>query len=274
MAKKKKIYRWKCAALTLLLGAALCTAGCGKEDTSKKEEVAKQEKLADTQTKKVENTSAEAPENTPTETPENTPTEAPVSTPEPTPTEIPGIEFPYEVDGEKLLIEAVFQYTGINPDYQDEMCEDVASIQIKNCSEEYLETAEVLAELTDGTEFTFRVEDVPAGETALVFEANNQSYDGKTSVDKMQAEAIYSAEASLKADAVSITTDEAGIHLKNISSENLSNVIVKYHCSLDGKYFGGICYEGNVESLASGESIVLDAFECYLGEAAVVNVIY
>ena len=47
-----------------------------------------------------------------------------------------------------------------------------------------------------------------------------------------------------------------------------------YHCVLDGAYFGGKSYQKNVEVLGAGESITLDALECYLGEAAVVKISY
>lgn len=180
-----------------------------------------------------------------------------------------GLEFPYKLEKGKLEVASVFQFTGINPDCNDEDGEDICSVQLKNCSGEYLNYADITVELSDGTKREFRIEDIPSDQSVLAFEEKNQSYDGQAKVTKITAKTSYTEDASLEEDVISITEDASGIHITNISSEELGNIVVKYHCYMDDMYFGGTAYEGSVESLAAGKETVLEASECYLGEAAV-----
>lgn len=276
MRKKERNFRWKHAALAVMLGTVFCFTGCGSKDDNPAEETVKAETTKDDSAK--DNTAQqETPDSTETAKAENTPTEAPESTPTETPatpTPKPGIEFPYVVDEDGLQAEAVFQLGGVNPDCQDEMCENAGALQVKNVSDKYLESADIKAVLTDGAEFNFHVEDVPAGETVLAFDTENKEYDGKTNVKTMEAETTYSADASLKEEALNITVEEDGIHVENISGSDIGNLTVKYHCMFDDAYYGGISYEKTVETLGADETVVLDASECYIGEVAVVNVLY
>lgn len=172
----------------------------------------------------------------------------------------------------RLVIESLFQLSSINPDCNDEMGEDVASLQIENASDEYLKSADIQVLLHDGTEFKFHMEDVPAGKKVLAFELENQVYDKKSGVKDITVEAEYSAEASLMEGQVSASVDEAGLKLENTSGEALQNLTVKYHCLFEEMYYGGRSYAKTIESLAPGESTVVDTSECYLGEAAVVSI--
>lgn len=185
-----------------------------------------------------------------------------------------GLEFPYMLENGKLEIGSVFQFTGTNPDCNDEECEEVGAIQLLNASEDYLESADIIVRLADGSELVYRVEGIPSGKSVLAFETKNQIYNEKNKVIDITAKTDYSSEASLKEEELSFSIDDAGITVSNISQESLANITIKYHCNVDEMYFGGKCYEGLVESLAAGENVILDAAECYLGEAAVVNVIY
>lgn len=234
-----------------------------------------------------EATVTESPEATVTETPEATATESPKATATETPeasdtedseeeseTEDTGLTFPYTVAEEKLTIDSIFQFSGPNPDCKDEVGQDISSIQLTNQSGKYLETADITVNLADGTEYIFHIEEIPDGKSVLAFDTTNQSYDGSAGVADIEVKAEYSEDASLKDEVLSVSGDEDGLHVKNISGENLKNIAVKYHCNMDDMYYGGRCYEGTVESLAAGESTVLDTSECYMGEAAVVNITY
>lgn len=182
------------------------------------------------------------------------------------------IEFPYLTDKDRLEIASLFQYTGTNPDSSDAACEDVASLQVKNCSGQYLESADITVVLTDQTTFTFQVRDIPDGQSVWTFDAQNQSWDGSTGVKKITADTVYSDTASLREDTLSITGDETGIHVTNTGADTLTGLTVIYHCYLNEMYFGGVSYEGAIESLTPGEESVLETPECYFGEAAVVNI--
>lgn len=185
-----------------------------------------------------------------------------------------GLEFPYVLDDEQLQIDSLFQYSGVNPDAGNENSEDIASIQMTNNSAKYLETAEISVELTDGTTYSFEVQDIPAGKSVMAFDTTNAAYDGKTGVAFMDAKTTYSSDAGLKEEAVKITSDDNGIQLENISGENLGNMKVKYHCVLDDMYFGGSSMETEVAGLAAGETTTVDTSESILGDAEVVSIAY
>ena len=185
-----------------------------------------------------------------------------------------GLEFPYLLDDDKIQADSLFQYSGVNPDAQNEDCEDVASLQLKNNSDQYLESAEISVELTDGTAFSFEVEDVPAGKSVMAFDTANATYDGKTGVAFIDATTTYSSDAGLKEAEIKITSDDNGVQMENISGDALENLKIKYHCVLDDMYFGGISSETEVVGLAAGETTTVDTSESILGDAEVVSIEY
>lgn len=257
--------------IAVLLAVVLlaCAAGLfiyNRNNTQSKETENTAETAEGTEKADSKDTDAEAPAASAADTPEDSEEEAE--------TEDTGLMFPYTVDGENLEIGSLFQYSGPNPDCGNEQGEDVGSIQLTNKSGKYLETADITINLANGTAYVFHVEGLPDGKTVLALDTTNQTYDGKSGAADIEAEAAYSDNASLKEDALSVSNDEEGIHLTNISGEELKNINVKYHCDMDDMYFGGLCYEGTVESLAAGEDTVLDTSECHMGEAAVVNITY
>ena len=185
-----------------------------------------------------------------------------------------GLAFPYLLEEEQIQVDSLFQYSGINPDAENAECEDVAAIQMKNNSEQYLESAEVSVELSDGTAYSFVVQDIPAGKSVIVFESGNTSYDGKTGVAFIEAKTSYSSEAGVKEDEVKVTSDDNGVQISNISGDAIGTMKVKYHCVMDDMYFGGISSETEVDGLAAGESTAVDTSESILGDADVVSITY
>lgn len=182
--------------------------------------------------------------------------------------------FPYRLDDGKLEVESVFRYSGINPDCEDEEGEDIGAVQIKNCSEEYLESAEFAITTRDGTKLIFTITDLPAGSIVMAFEVENKEFSAGQTVEKIEANTSYSSDASMHKETVEIFGDDSEIGLKNVSAETIQNMTLTYRCILDGVYFGGKSYQKNVEALGAGESITLDASECYLGEASVIKISY
>lgn len=260
--------------IAVLLAVVLlaCAAGLfiyNRNNTQSKETENTAETAEGTEKADSEDTDAEAPAASAADTPEDS-----EDSEEEAETEDTGLMFPYTVDGENLEIGSLFQYSGPNPDCGNEQGEDVGSIQLTNKSGKYLETADITINLANGIAYVFHVEGLPDGKTVLALDTTNQTYDGKSGAADIEAETAYSENASLKEDALSVSNDEEGIHLTNISGEELKNINVKYHCDMDDMYFGGLCYEGTVESLAAGADTVLDTSECYMGEAVVVNITY
>lgn len=185
-----------------------------------------------------------------------------------------GLAFPYLLEEEQIQVDSLFQYSGINPDAENAECEDVAAIQMKNNSEQYLESAKVSIELTDGTAYSFVVQDIPAGKSVIAFESGNTSYDGKTGVAFIEAKTAYSSEEGVKEDEVKVTSDDNGVQISNISGDTIGTMKVKYHCVMDDMYFGGISSETEVDGLAAGESTAVDTSESILGDADVVSITY
>ena len=184
------------------------------------------------------------------------------------------LELPYQFDDGKLEMESVFSYAGPNPDNNGEEGDNIAAIQMKNCSDTYLASAQITVTTGDGTKLTYQVEDLPAGKTVTAFEIKNQELPDKFTIHKIDAKTEYSDDVSLHEDALTITTEDMNIGLTNISQEAIQNMTVIYHDVMDDEYFGGKSYQKTVESLAAGESMTVTAEECYIGEAAVAGIRY
>ena len=184
------------------------------------------------------------------------------------------LELPYQLDDGKLEMESVFSYAGPNPDNNGEEGDNIAAIQMKNCSDTYLTSAQITVTTGDGTKLTYQVADLPAGKTVTAFEIKNQELPDKFTIHKIDAKTEYSDDVSLHEDALTITTEDMNIGLTNISQEAIQNMTVIYHDVMDDEYFGGKSYQKTVESLAAGESTTVTAEECYIGEAAVAGIRY
>lgn len=185
-----------------------------------------------------------------------------------------GLELPYQFDDGKLELESIFSYAGPNPDNNGEEGDNIAAIQMKNCSDTYLTSAKITVTAGDGTKLTYQVEDLPAGKTVTVFEIKNQELPDKQNVKKIDAKTKYSKDISLHEDTLKISAADMNIGLTNISQEAIQNMTVIYHDVMDDEYFGGKSYQKTVESLAAGASTTVNAEECYIGEAAVAGVRY
>lgn len=229
------------------------------------------EQSAEQETKESAQVTEAAEESEDSQSAESTDEEEPADTAEEDDT---GLEFPYKLDHNRLRIDSLFQYSGVNPDAQLENGDDIASIQLKNISDQYLESAEISVELDNGTAFSFTVQDIPAGKSVTAFDTANTSYDGKAGVAYIEAQASYNADASINEDACAVTKDDQGVHLQNISGDTLNNIQVKYHSILDDMYFGGLSYTATVDSLAVDETTVVDMSEDMLGDVEIVSIAY
>lgn len=229
------------------------------------------EQSAEQETKESAQVTEAAEESKDSQSAESTDEEEPADTAEEDDT---GLEFPYKLDHNRLRIDSLFQYSGVNPDAQLENGDDIASIQLKNISDQYLESAEISVELDNGTAFSFTLQDIPAGKSVTAFDTANTSYDGNAGVAYIEAQASYNADASVNEDACAITKDDQGVHLQNISGDTLNNIQVKYHSILDDMYFGGLSYTATVDSLAVDQTTDVDTSEDMLGDVEIVSVAY
>lgn len=182
------------------------------------------------------------------------------------------MNFPYELEDGKLKVTSFFQYSGSNPDCNNEMGENIASISFTNISNEHLRKADFTAVLADGTEIDFTVTDVPAGKSAMVFSKKNIECDVENVCKSITAKAEFEDTTEIMADKITIEVKETEVTLTNTSAEDLTNLNVHCHCLFDGNYYGGLTYSYPVESIEAGKSVTLQADECYLGEADVVRI--
>lgn len=187
-------------------------------------------------------------------------------------TEDPGLPFPYQLEGGKLEVASLFQFTGFNQDCNGEEGEDIASISFTNTSEEFLTSVKLTAVLRDGTELHFEAEDVPAGQGVLAFSKENASYDMANVCESITCEAEFAETAPLLSESVSISVEETAVTIVNLTDEELTDLVIHCHTLFDGNFFGGLTYSYPAESIEAGGSITLQAEDCYLGEAAVVRI--
>lgn len=184
-----------------------------------------------------------------------------------------GLEFPYDLENGQLEAVSVFQYSGANPDCNDEMGENIAALEVVNKSDQHLVSAQFTAKFTDGTEAQFEAADVPAGQTVWAFALDNTGYALENACESLTCTAQFENNTPFMDDRLSFTVNETEVTLINNSGEMLSDLSVSCHCLFDGKaYFGGKTYTYPMESIGAGESVTFSAEDCYLGEAAVVRI--
>ena len=198
----------------------------------------------------------------PTEPEQTAPTEPPGTIPE---------LLPMELEGGRLTVRALFPYSGMNPDAALAFGEDIAGLQLTNTSDEHISLAELTAVMEDGTELCFRVEDLPPGMSAMVFDQKQTALAGDLSCVDLYGFAEFE-EDPMQSELVAVSVDGITITLKNVSGRDLTDLSVACHGLLDGSCFGGTTYIYDVASLPAGAVTVINAVDCILGEARVVRV--
>ena len=198
----------------------------------------------------------------PTEPEQTAPTEPPGTIPE---------LLPMELEGGRLTVRALFPYSGMNPDAALAFGEDIAGLQLTNTSEEHLSLAELTAVMEDGTELCFRVEDLPPGMSAMVFDPAQNALAGDLSCVDLYGFAEFE-EDPMQSELVAVSVDGIAVTLYNVSGRDLTDLRVACHGLLDGSCFGGTTYIYDVASLPAGAVTVIQAVDCILGEARVVRV--
>ena len=178
---------------------------------------------------------------------------------------------PMELEDGRLTVHSLFPYSGMNPDAALAFGEDIAGLQLTNTSEAHISLAELTAVLEDGTELCFRVEDLPPGMSAMVFDPAHTALAGDLSCVDLYGFAEFE-EDPMQSELVAVSVDGIAITLKNVSGRDLTDLRVACHGLLDGSCFGGITYIYDVASLPAGAVTVISAVDCILGEARVVRV--
>lgn len=182
------------------------------------------------------------------------------------------ISFPYSLEKGKLIINSLFQASVQNPDCNDEIGEDIASLEIINKSEEYCEEAEINLEMQDGTKYKFKIFDIPAGKTLWAFELDNKSYTLDNACVKVKCKAVFDKESEISENIEYFVNDTA-ITIRNLTDVEMNKVSVYYHCLFEEAYYGGKSYCQTIESLPANGETSIEADECYMGAAEVVRIV-
>lgn len=185
---------------------------------------------------------------------------------------IDAVTFPLAIEEGKLEIESVIQYDGLNPDCENQEGNDIAAITVRNVSDVYLKSAEVLMTTNTGNIITFVITDLPAGETVFAFSQENTSVKSDMVYGDVICEAIFDAGANMSEDQLAVSVDGTVITLQNKTNESLTNIVVYCHSTLGDQYFGGITYTYSIQRLPANGSTEVDAADCILGLAEVVRI--
>lgn len=196
-------------------------------------------------------------------------TDATVDTTEAT---IPALALPYFLEDGKLRIDSIFQFSGMNPDRQDEWAEDVAAIQLTNTSDEHLSSLTLTVVTTEGTAVSFQVSDIPPGVSALVMSPDNALLENNPDCAQILCEAVFLPQVPLATDQLLITVMGTEITVENISGDDLTDITLYCHSMLDQSCYGGTVSLYEIDSLPAGESTVVSAWDCVLGMVEVVRI--
>lgn len=180
-----------------------------------------------------------------------------------------GIEFPYELENGKLIVNSLFQSSVENPDCGNEIEEDIASLEITNQSDEFCALAEIKVVMEDGAEISFTATNIPAGKKVWAFATDNHTIAQESICEKIECTVEF-GEASLMEDQVMCSVEDTTITIQNRTVNEITDLSVYYHCLFEDAYFGGVTYIYSVKSLPEGESVTIEADDCYMGTAEVV----
>ena len=182
------------------------------------------------------------------------------------------LKFPYELEEGNLMIQSLFQSSVENPDCGNEYADDIASLEVINQSEKFLESAEITLYMSDGTELQMLLKDIPAGQKVWAFDIQNRTFADDTVCSAIDCNAVFLEEAPLLAGKVTAEANEVTVTLLNQTAETIRGLTVTCHCLFDGAYYGGQTYSYPVEELPANGSAVMEAEDCFLGTAEVVRI--
>lgn len=169
------------------------------------------------------------------------------------------MSFPFTDESKGVEIQSIEKYSGyFIEDGTDEEVSDVAVIMVKNNSDQVIEYGDLkLSEGENVLEFQFSL--LPPGKTALVMEANRNTYQDSGQLLYQQCEIANLDSLSMENNKIQTEfTEDGGIKLKNISGGDIASLRIFYKNRLDeNTYLGGIAYTAEVQELKMEESRVI-----------------
>ena len=179
------------------------------------------------------------------------------------------VKFPYSIEG--LDIISSFDFTGMNVDDDNNDCQSVASIEVKNNTSKLLQEATITITNDDGKIFEFVINYLPSDSSLFAFDINSTDYTENEDI-KIDIDLTY-VDSFDYSSFLEISTFESGeITIKNISNQSLENIVIQYKCLFEDTYFGGVSYPIEISKLEKNETFIFNDTNCYMGKADIVFV--
>ena len=179
--------------------------------------------------------------------------------------------------GNQLYIHKLVNITGAYVENgKDEAVTKVAAITVENRSNRTLRLANISLQV-EGVEYTFSVTTLPPGQTAMVQEAQKQTFPKMDQLPDANVKqvAFFEEEPSLHQDVFEITTSAFTIEVSNKSDTDISGPIYVYYKTVEKDYFrGGITYRVHIPGIAAGETYTAYAGHFYGQESQVMYIDY
>ncbi len=143
-------------------------------------------------------------------------------------------------------------------DGSDEQVKNVLALQFVNTSDKDIQYAEY-AFAVNGVPISFKVSDLPAGQSCVVLEASRHPYD-KNEVLSLLSRVVAPVDMLPGSDKVlPVINDDNTITLMNTTSEELPvvRVFYKYFYEEENTFVGGITYTATAEKIPAGGSVTI-----------------
>lgn len=254
MKNKKALFL--AGALAVVLLGAVAVSGFGKSHTG-----SKQEKLQENTLTEEENSSKEQ-EGIKDPSQESETIDNPFLT--------ESEEAIFELEEEKLKILSIFPSDVPNPDHNFENGTNIASIELKNVSEEYLDSARITLVSDRGQTYEFLIQDLPAGDVVWAFDIESREIGEDEGYGQVTCEASFDPEYENKDFQMEFQNGE--IIVTNLTTQDYQNLTIKVRSQLEGVNFGGISYTYKIEELNAKDSTSFPVLEAYFGDAKAVKI--
>lgn len=156
--------------------------------------------------------------------------------------------------GDGLVITDVGRYSGMFfEDGSDGIVQNVLMIVVKNTGKTDLQYTEITLHTEKG-DGNFKLSTLPAGESAVVLEADRMQYvNGKYTAEN-KSTVFFENGLEKYEDVFDVSGLSGMLNVKNISDKDISGKIyIYYKNAASDIYYGGITYRATVDGLKSGE---------------------
>lgn len=177
---------------------------------------------------------------------------------------------------EGIYISEILPYSGsFVEDGSDESVENIMSVKIKNESEKNYQFFD-FSLMFGNEEYKFSVKTLLSGSTVTVLEKDRKNMPENTDEinSKVTDLAYFEIQPSLYSDIFEISGAESIINVKNISADDVENVIVYYKNVTEDGYLGGVTYRAEFGNVPAGEIIQTVSSKYLPGKSEVVFVTY